>query len=171
LDEYEISPHPDLRKKALTYMLNINPSSSAKAADHHTQYLRLSPERMYVQEYRRGNPTVERCWVPWDWCVKEKEQREDNSIVIFAPSFDTLHAVKARYNHFEYQRTQVYGNLWHKEGLSFSPLRERLDWWDFDFLNKGKTQVSIVSRIRAKVSSIFRRGNSSHIDLTRRGNY
>ena len=31
---------------------------------------------------------------------------------MFKPSFDTLHAVKAKYNHLVFQRTQLYGNLW-----------------------------------------------------------
>ena len=51
--------------------------------------------------------------MPWDWCEVQKTQTENNSIVIFSPSNDTLHAVKADYNHLTYQRTQLYGNLWY----------------------------------------------------------
>lgn len=37
----------------------------------------------------------------------------------FSPSDDTLHAVKARYDHLVAQRTQMYGNLWYeKQSLS-----------------------------------------------------
>src|SRR6187455_2316453 len=41
LDGYEISPHPDIRKKALTYMININPAPQSESIDHHTHYLRF----------------------------------------------------------------------------------------------------------------------------------
>ena len=62
LDGYEISPHPDIRQKALTYMVNINPSKASEGADHHTHYLKFRPEYKYVQAYWEGNRDVNRCW-------------------------------------------------------------------------------------------------------------
>lgn len=39
LDGYEISPHPDIRKKALTYMLNVNPDPNSQLLSFHTHYM------------------------------------------------------------------------------------------------------------------------------------
>ena len=36
LDGYEISPHPDIRRKLLTFMVNIKPSNSSESNNHHT---------------------------------------------------------------------------------------------------------------------------------------
>lgn len=127
LDGYEISPHPDIRKKALTYMVNINPSPTSFDDEHHTSYLQFKPEWNYVKEFWKGNQTQDRCWVPWDWCEVKKEQRKNNSIVIFSPDNDSIHGVKANYNHLSYQRTQLYGNLWFKKSpLEFAPKWEDL---------------------------------------------
>ncbi|MEO1269616.1 MAG: hypothetical protein AAFX99_16140 [Myxococcota bacterium] len=115
LHGYEISPHPDVRSKALTWMLNINPGSNSEALDFHTHYLRFRPEWSYISEFWKHNNDVERCWVPWEWCTTVKQQQRNNSIVFFSPNHDTLHAVKADYNHLVSQRTQLYGNLWYKE--------------------------------------------------------
>ena len=41
-------------------------------------------------------------------CETVKKQCRNNSIVIFAPNDDTLHAVKADYNHLKYQRTALW---------------------------------------------------------------
>ena len=38
LNGYEISPHPDLRSKALTYMININPNLNSESNYFHTHY-------------------------------------------------------------------------------------------------------------------------------------
>ncbi|MBV8068870.1 MAG: hypothetical protein JO270_03125, partial [Acidobacteriaceae bacterium] len=130
LDGYEISPHPDIRRKALTFMININPADQSEHIPYHTHYLRFKPERANIGEFWSNNPDVERCWVPWDWCVTKKMQTRNNSLVIFAPGNDTLHAVKARYNHLPTQRTQLYGNLWYNE---HRPHRERT-WREFDNL-------------------------------------
>ena len=127
LDGYEISPHPDVRKKALTYMVNINPNPKAEEADIHTRYLRFKKEWRYVQEYWSGRPDADRCWVPWDWCEVEKQQVANNSMVIFSPGSDTMHAVKANYDHLEYQRTQLYGNLWYKG----KDVEIRPEWEDY----------------------------------------
>lgn len=127
LDGYEISPHPDIRKKALTFMVNINPAEDSSEQEHHTHYMTLKPEFKYVQAYWEGRPHADRCWVPWDWCETQKTQTRNNSIVIFAPGNDTLHAVRAKYDHLRYQRTQLYGNFWfNKEDTTYKPEWEDL---------------------------------------------
>ena len=126
LDGYEISPHPDIRKKAATYMVNINPSKENEKLNHHTHYLKLKPEYEYVREFWKGNKDAERLWVPWDWCTTEFLQTKNNSIVIFSPSDDTMHGVKADYEHYATQRTQLYGNLWYlKNETVYAPKWEQ----------------------------------------------
>lgn len=115
LDGYEISPHPDIRQKALTFMININPSPNSENLNYHTHYMKFTPERDYVREGWTLNKHKDRAWVEWSWAETMKQQTKNNSIVIFAPSDNTLHAVKASYNHLLTQRTQFYGNLWHKK--------------------------------------------------------
>lgn len=127
LDGYEISPHPDIRKKALTYMVNINPHAGAESLDHHTHYLTFKDGYKYVQTFWEGNPKIDRCWVPWSWCETQTQQTRNNSIVIFSPSNDTMHGVKASYDHLKGQRTQLYGNLWYKE----CALDGGANWEDF----------------------------------------
>jgi hypothetical protein len=112
LDGYEISPHPDVTRKALTYMVNINNGQHSESRTIHTHFLKMKPEWAYITEYWKGNPRSNRCWVPWDWCETIKRQTDNNSIVIFAPGPSTMHAVHADYDHLEIQRTQLYGNLW-----------------------------------------------------------
>jgi len=115
LDGYEISPHPDVRSKALTYMININPGDHSEERDHHTHYMKFRDQYKYIQAYWEGNPDVDRFWVPWDWCESVKQQRENNSLVIFQPDDTTLHGVRTNYNHLLSQRTQMYGNFWYKD--------------------------------------------------------
>ena len=145
LDGYEISPHPDIRKKALTYMLNVNPAQNSEDLDHHTHYLRFKPERAFVSSYWRGNPDKDRCWVPWDWCETVKIQRQNNSIVIFSPNDDSLHAVRAKYDHLTAQRTQFYGNLWYRDNkTSGMP-----SWRDFQI---GETPERTALRKKKSVT-------------------
>jgi hypothetical protein len=150
LDGYEISPHPDIRQKALTYMVNINPSELSESSDHHTHYLKFRPKYKYVQAYWEGNQDVNRCWVPWEWCETIKTQTANNSIVIFSPNDETMHGVKANYDHLKTQRTQLYGNLWYKE-LDVKPGPE---WEDFTIFNAPAAVAeanSIVSKLKAAV--------------------
>lgn len=114
LDGYEISPHADIRRKALTLMLNVNPAPESEALDFHTHYMRFTQAHSHVGENWVAKQHEERGWVPWDWCETVTQQRANNSIVMFAPADDTLHAVKASYNHLMTQRTQYYANLWYK---------------------------------------------------------
>ena len=138
LDGYEISPHPDVRAKALTYMININPSPTSFEDEHHMSFLSFKPEWNYVREFWQGNDNYDRCWVPWDWCDIKKQQRNNNSIVIFSPDNDTIHAVKANFNHLKYQRTQIYGNLWYRQ-----PQRMAKPKWE-DFLIGTRPSSSLV---------------------------
>ena len=173
LDEYEISPHPDLRKKAATFMVNINNSPESEKKNHHTHYLKFKPERNYVLEYWKGNPLVERCWVPWDWCESVKQQTQNNSFVAFSPSFDTLHAVQASYDHLIGQRTQLYGNLWHniEDSSAFTPSVSRLDWEEFDFNSPpSRNRKNIPRRLLDKVIRTFEK-DSGLVDSDRRNNY
>ena len=177
LDGYEISPHPDLRKKALTFMININTSEKSSEENYHTQYLEFKNNRRYVQEYWKGNPYAERCWIPWDWCITKKKQNFNNSIVIFSPSFDTLHAIKANYLHFKNQRTQIYGNLWYKKGkgYNFKNSNQDLDWKQLDFQPKVKGQTqnySFVQKIFNKIKKLNNRKlENKLIDRSRKDNY
>ncbi|MBQ0732907.1 hypothetical protein [Aquimarina celericrescens] len=116
LHAYEISPHPDSRRKAVTYMLNLNTHKDSEKMDIHTHLLKFKPERVYIRDFWKNNKDIERCWVPWHWCESIFETRPNNSISLFAPSNDTLHAVKLNYDHLQYQRTQLYGNLWYNGG-------------------------------------------------------
>ncbi len=126
LDGYEISPHADIRRKALTYMVNINPAPDSEQVDHHTRYMRLKPEHGHVGRFWEANPQLDRCWLPWSWCETEKIQSRNNSLVAFSPYDRSLHAVRAAYDHLQHQRTQLYGNLWFKEGKT-----ERTpEWWE-----------------------------------------
>ena len=138
LDGYEISPHPDIRRKALTFMVNINSNNDSENVDYHTRYLKLKPNWSYVSHFWKGNENSERCWVPWEWCDVIKRQTNNNSIVIFSPYEKTIHAVKANYNHLESQRTQLYGNLWYKNcSVKYHP-----DWEDL-IISKEKTEPKI----------------------------
>ena len=164
LDGYEISPHPDIRKKALTFMVNVNPSPGSHNDEYHTSYLKFKNQWTYVQEYWRYNTDFDRAWVPWDWCNIVKQQRNNNSMVIFSPSHDTLHAVKAVYNHLGHQRTQLYGNLWHSnfpqldspswEALMIRPIKVTSG-------NKSLSLTNLKSRVPAPIKRLIRARQSS----------
>jgi hypothetical protein len=115
LTGYEISPHPDIRSKALTYLININTENETEGMDIHTHLLSFKPNYSSVYNFWETNTNIDRCWVPWNWCNTEKLVSKNNSLVMFAPSNDTLHAVKLDYDHLLLQRTQLYGNLWYKK--------------------------------------------------------
>lgn len=112
---YEISPHPDIRKKALTYMVNINPNPESENLIMHTHYQKFKKNYKKIYDFWKDNTGIDRCWVPWDWTTTVRQQTKNNTVVIFSPSNDTLHAVKADYDHLSTQRTQIYGNLWYTD--------------------------------------------------------
>lgn len=111
LSHYEISPHPDIREKALTYLLNINKDSTVDDFPIHTHLLKFKKEWEFIKEHWKTDFSQNTTWVPWEWCESIVNTNVNNSIVIFKPSVDTLHAVKMKYDHTKFQRTQLYGNL------------------------------------------------------------
>lgn len=124
LDGYRITPHPDIRRKALTWMVNIVPDPECATREYHTQYMRLKPQYAYVASYWAGNDAVERCHLPWDVAENVWMHRQNNSLVAFAPGNDSLHAVSANYDHLAAQRTQIYGNMWFKH----KPVLLQVEW-------------------------------------------
>lgn len=125
LSHYEISPHPDVREKQLTYLLNINKNSSIDEVPIHTNLLKFKPEWEFIKDYWKNNHERNTTWVPWDWCETKVVTNKNNSIVLFKPSVDTLHAIKMIYDHTRYQRTQFYGNL-----MGLEPVVEPMNYRD-----------------------------------------
>ncbi|HEX3791946.1 MAG TPA: hypothetical protein VHW44_29060 [Pseudonocardiaceae bacterium] len=164
LHGYEISPHPDIRRKAVTWMLNLNPGDGSEGMDFHTHYMTFKDQWGFVGEFWRYNQDVERCWLPWDWCTTVKQQTRNNSIVLFRPADDTLHAVKASYDHLKIQRTQAYGNLWYRPaGL------KSVEFAAFDLKNAHRADVRSADWRSVLKRAVYRRLESS--PLSRLGNY
>ena len=156
LHGYEISPHPDVRSKAATYMLNINPSSESEDMDIHTYLMRFKTGRSYILDFWREHTDVERCWVPWDWCESEFKTVKNNSIILFSPDNDSMHAVKLSYDHLKFQRTQVYGNLWyHKTDVRYPSTYKDLVSSDID-LRKIKKKT-LKTRIKSFIPDSTRK--------------
>lgn len=172
LDGYEISPHLDIRKKALTFMVNSNSDSESESKAIHTHYMKFKPEYEYICKFRELNETAERNWVPWEWCETQTMQTANNSIVVFSPFFQSLHAVKAQYNHLAFQRTQLYGNLWYEANFqapTWSP-----GWGDLMVGKLGiNAQVPLLERISILATKLSRllKPSGKSIDSSRRKNY
>lgn len=113
LTNYEISPHPDIKQKALTFLLNINSElfDSIPNENFNTHLLEFKEENMFIKDFWLKNNSYQRCWVPWEWCETKKIISENNSLLMFKPSESSLHAVRLKYDHLTTQRTQIYGNL------------------------------------------------------------
>lgn len=132
LTHYEISPHCDTSRKALTYMINIYNVDDCSHREMHTHLCRFKPEYRYLYEVWKNNE-FDPVWVPWDWCETVKKTNTNNSISIFKPSYDTLHAVKVTEEHFTHQRNQIYGNLWYNEPTK----SKNKDWRALDLVGDG----------------------------------
>lgn len=165
LDGYEISPHPDIRLKAATFMVNINTHPESEKSNHHTHYLRFKEEFAYIEEFWKTNPSAERAWVPWDWCTTELVQTKNNSIFLFSPANDTMHAVKARYDHLQNQRTQLYGNLWYEDSKTeYSATWEQLKVKDFSKPKLSALNSIMKSKVKPSIKKILLKTNLLKID-------
>lgn len=150
LTGYEISPHPDVREKALTWMLNLNTSAASVNSLYHTHFMKFIRERRYIYDIWKYYPTVQREWVPWTWAETSFFQSKNNSITIFKPAHDTLHAVKASYNDLAQQRTQLYGNIWYNDIFSsdYSSPYSKSPYTDYEFPRiNNHEKISIRSKL------------------------
>jgi hypothetical protein len=142
---YEISPHPDIRSKCLTYLINLNTDRRADDLPIHTHLLKFKNEKRFIYEFWKYNKKWDTDWVPWEWCETEVEVRKNNSLVMFAPSWNTLHAVKLRYNHLPFQRTQLYGNLWYTDTVFEL---DRVTYDQFDLMPLPANENSMFGRVK-----------------------
>jgi hypothetical protein len=127
---YEISPHPDIRRKCATYMININTAPEAEHLGLHTHFMTFKDDKKWIFDEWQHKQNKDTCWVPWDWAVTQYEHSVNNSITMFAPDYNTLHAVKLDYDHTKLQRTQVYGNLWYTGDSR--PKVKKMNWKKLD---------------------------------------
>jgi hypothetical protein len=93
----------------------------------HSRGLTFTPEKDHIRQFWTENPAVDRFWVPWAWCDVKIKQTKNNSIVIFSPDNDTMHGVRAHYDHLVTQRTELYGNLWY----TIASAKSTHTWADF----------------------------------------
>lgn len=147
LMHYEISPHCDTSKKALTYMVNIYTIGDCANREMHTHLLRFKPKYRYLYEVWKNND-FDPVWVPWQWCETVKKTQTNNSISIFRPSYDTLHAVRIKEPHFSHQRNQIYGNLWYAS----SKKKEHRSWQQLDLIGDSEFPQSRLRKSAALVS-------------------
>ena len=164
LDGYEISPHPDIRRKALTFMVNINPHVNSEDYEIHTSYLKFKKEWNYVKEFWNGRIDYDRCWVPWNWCEIIKKQKANNSLVIFAPANDTMHAIMCNYDHLDFQRTQLYGNLFYNS----VNINNRPEWEDYVISERERIkEKTFGEKILRKLNFLDSSKNSSKTHMRR----
>lgn len=111
LSGYEISPHPDVRNKKATFLININNDNLNKDSSTHTHLLKPNEQGKKIINFWENNIEFERDWLKWEECETVKTHSDTNSLLLFSPSNDTLHAIKLRYDHLNYQRTNLYANM------------------------------------------------------------
>lgn len=146
LKGYEISPHPDTSRKALTWMVNIyTDEDDVSSKQMHTHLCRLVDKYSYVS-YVWKNGDCDPCWVPWDWSETVKTTNTNNSITIFEPSNETLHAVRVNEEHLIHQRNQIYGNLWYEKSQKPRNLPwEKLDLFrEMGILERGLRKFNLI---------------------------
>ena len=84
--------------------------------------------------------------------VRQSNSRQIIIVLSFSPNHDTMHAVKADYDHLNSQRTQLYGNLWYRT----SNVELKPEWADYvikasstisNSLSKGKIKEKVKRRL------------------------
>lgn len=140
LQGYEISPHADIRKKALTYMLNLNTAADSNKQDIHTQFMKFKPEKEYIKRFWKENQEIDRQWLPWNWAETVIRTSANNSIVFFMPSDESVHAIKLNYNHLKHQRTQLYGNIWYEKSTAL--------YNNYTYEDLASSQINIAGIIK-----------------------
>lgn len=109
LNGYEISPHPDITGKVVTYQLNLTNTDSLDNYDLATKFHTIKPDCVkYIRELYKIKP---RPWGKWEWFDKGKSiPYKKNTFMAFAPSDFSYHSVKLEnYPQEENQRTMLRG--------------------------------------------------------------
>jgi hypothetical protein len=143
LKHYEISPHCDTSRKALTYMINIYNNENVKDLEMHTSFLKFKKEYNYLYDFWKHSD-YDPVWIPWGWCEEVKKTNTNNSISIFRPDYNTLHAIKVSEDHFENQRNQIYGNLWYD-----TPVKSKSTTWEkIDLINDSFSRKTKFEKLK-----------------------
>ena len=143
LKHYEISPHCDTSRKALTYMINIYNNENVKDLEMHTSFLKFKKEYNYLYDFWKHSD-YDPVWIPWGWCEEVKKTNTNNSISIFRPDYNTLHAIKVNEDHFENQRNQIYGNLWYD-----TPVKSKSTTWEkIDLINDSFSRKTKFEKLK-----------------------
>jgi len=109
LNGYEISPHPDITGKVITYQLNLSNTDALDNYDLGTRFHSIKPQCLkFIKELSKKKP---RPWGKWDWFDKGKSiPYKQNTFMAFAPSDTSYHSVKLEnYPQEKYQRTMLRG--------------------------------------------------------------
>ena len=109
LNGYEISPHPDITGKVITYQINLSNTDNLDNYDLSTKFHSIKPECLkYIDALSKKN---KRPWGKWEWFDKGKSiPYKQNTFMAFAPSDISYHSVKLEnYPQEKYQRTMLRG--------------------------------------------------------------
>ena len=87
-----------------------------------------SGRRLYTDENPKDTVSIKYATIQdaKDTVAKVKKISKNNTLVMFQPSNDTLHAIKLDYDHTKFQRTQIYGNLMYTNPKQF----KKITWRD-----------------------------------------
>lgn len=121
LNGYEISPHPDITGKVITYQLNLTNTNILDDYDLSTKFHTIKPEcEKYIKELTIKK---DRPWGKWEWFDKGKKiPYKQNTFMAFAPSDISYHSVKLEnYPQEKYQRTMLRGFIVDSRLLTKSP--------------------------------------------------
>lgn len=109
LNGYEISPHPDITGKVITYQLNLSNTDILNNFDLGTKFHIIKPEYLkYINELSKQR---KRPWGKWEWFNEGKSiPYQKNTFMAFAPSDISYHSVKLEnYPQQKHQRTMLRG--------------------------------------------------------------
>tara|TARA_Y100000389_G_scaffold204199_1_gene255502 strand:+ start:17 stop:790 length:774 start_codon:yes stop_codon:yes gene_type:complete len=121
LNGYEISPHPDITGKVITYQINLSNSVALDNYDLSTKFHIIKPQCLkFIKELSKKKT---RPWGKWDWFDKGKPiPYKQNTFMAFAPSDISYHSVKLEnYPQEKYQRTMLRGFIADSRLLKTAP--------------------------------------------------
>lgn len=95
----------------------MNTSDIVESADCHTHILKFKNEYKFIEECWHLNCNIQTTYVPWEYCDTVKVINKNNTMLIFKPDVKpaSLHGIKTNFNNLEFQRTQLYGNLYYSK--------------------------------------------------------